>query len=195
MTLEQTMAEGRERLRRDGQASASRLFKQRRAEMRQMSQAEQIAFYNALPWTEKHQTLAWLSWGARREIYRQERARRKEWKKDQEYRLAKAMEERLKGPVTVRDLRDAAKSVRISAFLGFGLGVCATLFAGWWFMSPPAAPALFESSCHGAGGVYDPSVFVITNGSFIWTQATCITDPAKFESKERFLEPMITARW
>ena len=78
---------------------------------------------------------------------------------------------------------------------GFVFGVGVTLLAGWWVMSPPAAPASFESSCDGAGGVYDPSAFVIMNGSFIWTQATCITDPAKFESKERFLEPMITARW
>jgi hypothetical protein len=78
---------------------------------------------------------------------------------------------------------------------GFVLGVCTTLLAGWWFTSPPAAPALFESSCHGAGGVFDPAAFVITNGSLIWTQATCITDPAKFESKEHFLAPMVTARW
>jgi hypothetical protein len=58
---------------------------------------------------------------------------------------------------------------------GFLLGVSAMLFTGWWFMSPPAAPALFESSCRGAGGAY--------------------TDPTKFESKEHFLAPMITARW
>ena len=196
MTLEQKMAEGREQLRRNGEATASRIFNQRRAEIRQMSKPEQIAFYNALSWAERRETLFLLSWGARMELYRQERARRKERKKEQGYHITKAMEERLDGPATARDARDTTKSVRISTFLkGFVLGACVMLFAGWWFMSPPAAPASFESSCHGAGGVYDPSAFVIMNGSFIWAQATCITDPAKFESKERFLEPMITARW
>jgi hypothetical protein len=55
-----------------------------------------------------------LSWGARRELYRQEKARRKERAKEQEYRFAEAMKKRLNGPETTRDLREAAKSMQIS---------------------------------------------------------------------------------
>ena len=66
MTLEQKMAEGREQLRRKGgrkgEGSASRIVKQRRDEIRQMTQPEQIAFYNALSWTERRGTLSLLSW-------------------------------------------------------------------------------------------------------------------------------------